>query len=54
MRVLVMHAVNVEPDPIGFNVGLTRQHYSFFFFFFLVRRTDTRYAFLKFYFDKCK
>ena len=29
---LVTDAVNVEPDPIGFNVGLTRQHYSFFFF----------------------
>ena len=31
MRVLVTNAVNAEPDPIGYNVGLTRQHYSFFF-----------------------
>ena len=30
---LVTDAVNAEPDPIGYNVGLTRQNYSFFFFF---------------------
>lgn len=47
MRVLVTDAVNAEPDPIGYNVGLTRQNYSFFFF--LVRQTDARYTFLKIY-----
>ena len=31
MRVLVTDAVNAGPDPIGCNVGLTRQHILFFF-----------------------